>query len=163
VRWLAALAAAAWTAAAGAAGLKAWDGGATPPLELQDLQGRVQRLADYRGKVVLVHFWATWCGPCREELPSIEKLRTGMAGRAFEVLAVDVDEPKSRVRNFLQEMPLGLPLLLDTGAHTARAWKVRIVPASYLVGPDGRIRYVHQGMLDWDEPAARGRIDELLR
>ncbi|HTQ77799.1 MAG TPA: TlpA disulfide reductase family protein [Burkholderiales bacterium] len=163
MRRLAALAAAAWVAAAGAADFKPWDGGATPPLELQDLQGQVRRLGDFRGKVVLVHFWATWCGPCREELPSIEKLRAGMAGRAFEVLAVDVDEPGSRVRGFLEEMPLALPTLLDTGAHAARAWGVRIVPASYLVGTDGRIRYVHQGMLDWDEPAARARIDELLR
>ena len=163
MRRLAALAATAWIAAAGAADLTPWGGGATPPLELQDLQGRTHRLADYQGKVVLVHFWATWCAPCREELPAIEKLRAGMAGRPFAVLAIDVDEPKSRVERFLKEAPLSLPLLLDGGARAARAWKVRILPSSYLVGADGAVRYVHQGMLDWDEPAARERIGELLK
>ena len=70
--------------------LRPWSGGATPPLELQDLEGRPHRLRDYRGKVVLINFWATWCEPCREEMPSMNRLRASLAAQPFVVLAVFV-------------------------------------------------------------------------
>jgi len=162
VRPLFILAALACAAAAGAAELKAWTGGATPPLVLQDLHGRTHRLADYRGKVVLVNFWATWCEPCRDEMPSIERLRQSLAGQPFEVLAVNIGEPLGRIERFLERMPLGFPMLLDRDTGVAKAWKARVVPASYLVGPDGRIRYVHYGELDWSSEPVRKRVAELL-
>jgi len=162
VRPLFILAALACAAAAGAAELKAWTGGATPPLVLQDLHGRTHRLADYRGKVVLVNFWATWCEPCRDEMPSIERLRKSLAGQPFEVLAVNIGEPLGRIERFLERMPLGFPMLLDRDTGVAKAWKARVVPASYLVGPDGRIRYVHYGELDWSSEPVRKRVAELL-
>ncbi len=156
------LAALALAAAAGAAELKPWTGGATPPLVLQDLHGRTHRLADYRGKVVLVNFWATWCEPCREEMPSIERLRQSLAGKPFEVLAVNIGEPLGRIERFLERMPLGFPMLLDRDTGAAKAWKARVVPATFLVGPDGRIRYVHYGELDWSSEPVRKRVAELL-
>jgi thiol-disulfide isomerase/thioredoxin len=162
VRQLVVLAALAFAAAAGAAELKAWTGGATPPLVLQDLNGRTHRLADYRGKVVLVNFWATWCEPCREEMPSIERLRQSLAGKPFEVLAVNIGEPLGRIERFLEKMPLGFPVLLDRDSGAAKAWKARVVPATFLVGPDGRIRYVHYGELDWSSEPVRKRVAELL-
>jgi thiol-disulfide isomerase/thioredoxin len=149
-------------AGAGAAELKAWAGGATPPLVLQDLRGRTHQLADYRGKVVLVNFWATWCEPCLAEMPSIERLRKSFAGQPFEVLAVNLGEPLGRVERFLERVPLGFPILLDRASGAARAWKVRVVPASFLVGPDGRIRYVRYGDLDWSSEPVRKRVAELL-
>jgi thiol-disulfide isomerase/thioredoxin len=162
VRPLLVLAAVAFAAAAGAAELKAWTGSATPPLVLQDLHGRTHRLADYRGKVVLVNFWATWCEPCREEMPSIERLRQSLAGKPFEVLAVNIGEPLGRIERFLEKMPLGFPMLLDRDTGVAKAWKARVVPATFLVGPDGRIRYVHYGELDWSSEPVRKRVAELL-
>jgi thiol-disulfide isomerase/thioredoxin len=162
VRQLVVLAALAFAAAAGAAELKAWTGGATPPLVLQDLNGRTHRLADYRGKVVLVNFWATWCEPCRDEMPSIERLRQFLAGKPFEVLAVNIGEPLGRIERFLEKMPLGFPVLLDRDSGAAKAWKARVVPATFLVGPDGRIRYVHYGELDWSSEPVRKRVAELL-
>ena len=156
------LAALAFAAAAGAAELKPWTGGATPPLVLQDLNGRTHRLADYRGKVVLVNFWATWCEPCRDEMPSIERLRQSLAGQPFEVLAVNIGEPLGRIERFLEKMPLGFPMLLDRDTGVAKAWKARVVPATFLVGPDGRIRYVHYGELDWSSEPVRKRVAELL-
>ena len=156
------LAALAFAAAAGAAELKPWTGGATPPLALQDLHGRTHRLADYRGKVVLVNFWATWCEPCREEMPSIERLRQSLAGKPFEVLAVNIGEPLGRIERFLEKMPLGFPMLLDRDTGAAKAWKARVVPATFLVGPDGRIRYAHYGELDWSSEPVRKRVAELL-
>jgi thiol-disulfide isomerase/thioredoxin len=162
VRQLVVLAALAFAAAAGAAELKAWTGGATPPLVLQDLNGRTHRLADYRGKVVLVNFWATWCEPCRDEMPSIERLRQSLAGKPFEVLAVNIGEPLGRIERFLEKMPLGFPVLLDRDSGAAKAWKARVVPATFLVGPDSRIRYVHYGELDWSSEPVRKRVAELL-
>jgi peroxiredoxin len=142
--------------------LKAWTGGATPPLVLPDLEGRQQRLEAYRGKVVLVNFWATWCEPCREEMPSMNRLRASLAGRGFEVLAVNLAEPETRIRRFAEQVPMDFTVLLDRDAAVSKAWRARILPASYLVGPDGRIRYSVLGAMDWDEDRVRKAILEML-
>ena len=142
--------------------LRPWHGGVTPPLQLADIAGKMHRLADYRGKVVLVNFWATWCAPCREEMPSIERLRQAMKSKPFAVLAVNLAEPPARVRDFLQSMPLGFPILLDADMAATQAWKVRQLPASFVVGPDGRIRYSYIGDLDWSRDAVRKTLTELL-
>ncbi|HEX5092327.1 MAG TPA: TlpA disulfide reductase family protein [Burkholderiales bacterium] len=136
--------------------------GPTPGLRLQDLHGREHRLADYRGRVVLVNFWATWCAPCREEMPSIGRLRRSLAGQPFEVLAVNVGEPASRIEKFRAQVPMDFPVLLDADTAAARAWKARFLPASYLVDADGRVRYTVYGALDWAGPAARAKVLELL-
>jgi len=161
VRWILALAACVVATAAAAQDLQAWEG-PTPALALPDLQGRVHRLADYRGRVVLVNFWATWCAPCREEMPSIQRLRRSLEGQPFEVLAVNLGEPASRVRGFLEQAPLGLPVLLDGDTEAARAWKARVLPATYLVDADGRVRYWRFGAADWAEDPARARVLELI-
>ncbi len=155
------LALSAYAAAAGE--LKPWSGGATPPLALQDLAGRSHDLAQYRGKVVLVNFWATWCAPCRAEMPSMDRLRRSLQGQPFEVLAVNLAEPVSRIEKFLETTPVGFPLLLDRDGAVARAWKARVLPASYLVGGDGRIRYVVLGELDWSGEAARRVVLDLIQ
>lgn len=149
-------------AAAAAADLKMWAGGPTPRLDLSDLQGRRHQLSDYRGRVVLVNFWATWCGPCRDEMPSIQRLQQKLAGRPFAVLAVNLDEPESRIRKFLDEMKLDLTVLVDREKKAARAWAARILPASYVVGADGRIRYSLVGEINWDHEHVVARISELL-
>lgn len=143
--------------------MRRWSGGPAPALELQDLQGQPHRLADYRGRVVLVNFWATWCEPCRDEMPSIERLRQSLKGKPFEVLAVNVGEPASRIERFREKLPMSFTLLLDRDTKTAKAWKARILPASFLIGRDGRVRYAHYGEIDWSGPAARGKVDELLQ
>lgn len=145
-----------------AAGLKPWIGRQPPAFELKDLSGRTHRLSDYRGSVVLVNFWATWCEPCRDEMPSIDRLREKLAGRPFVVLAVNVDEPESRIRKFLSLLPLGFPVLLDPGRTLTRTWNVRVLPASYLIGPDGRVRYTAVGELDWSASGPAGRVASLL-
>jgi peroxiredoxin len=143
--------------------LKPWPGGATPPLELSDLQGKKHRLADYRGQVVLVNFWATWCVPCREEMPSIERLRASLEGRPFAVLAVNLAEPESRIHKFLEAVPLRFPVLLDRDTRTTRAWQAKLLPATYIIGPDGAIRYRHLGELDWSKPEVRDVILGLMK
>lgn len=143
--------------------LKPWAGGATPPLELADLRGKKHSLADYRGKVVLVNFWATWCEPCREEMPSMERLRVSLAERPFAVLAVNLAEPESRIAKFLDTVPVGFPILLDRDTKTTRAWQAKVLPATYIVGPDGAIRYRHVGELDWSKPGVRKLILGLMK
>jgi peroxiredoxin len=155
---LAALALPAW----GQGGLKSWTGDATPALELADTEGKLHRLSDYRGSAVLVNFWATWCAPCLEEMPSIEALRTALQGKPFVVLAVNVGESARVAREFAGTMTLGFPLLLDRDTRTAKAWGARVLPASFVVGPDGRIRYGYLGALDWASPEVRTTIERLV-
>ena len=143
--------------------LKPWIGGATPPLELSDLHGKTHRLADYRGRAVLVNFWATWCEPCREEMPSFERLRAALESQRVTVLAVNLAEPEARIRRFLDTMPLGYPVLLDRDGTTARAWQARVLPATYILAPDGTIRYRHLGELDWSSAEVRELILKLLK
>jgi thiol-disulfide isomerase/thioredoxin len=145
-----------------AADLKPWTGGPTPSLELRDLDNRLHRLADYRGKVVLVNFWATWCGPCRDEMPSIQELKRKLAGRPFVVLAVNLDEPESRVRKFLKEVRVDFTMLLDPERKVSKVWDARILPASFIVGADGRIRYSLVGEINWGHDLVVSRVAELL-
>jgi thiol-disulfide isomerase/thioredoxin len=147
---------------ASATDLKRWEGGATPPLALEDLAGQRHALADYKGKVVLVNFWATWCEPCRDEMPSIDRLRASLKGQPFEVLAVNMAEPLSRIEKFAAMVPVGFPLLRDRDGSVGKAWRAKLLPASYLIGRDGRIHYVAYGELDWSSDAVRRRVAELL-
>ena len=133
-----------------------------PAFDLLRLDGVRARLDEMQGKIVILDFWATWCAPCREEMPSIERLRRVMKDQRFAVLAVNLAEPEPRVGQFLQSMSLGFPILLDADMVVTRAWKVRQLPASFVVGPDGRIRYSYLGELDWSSEAVRKTIAGLL-
>ena len=142
--------------------LPVWTGGPTPPLALTDLDGRLHDLADYRGTVLLVNFWATWCAPCREELPSLQRLRDTLRGRPFEVLAVNVSEGEPRVTRFLADVPFRVPVLLDRNGDAQRAWRVRGLPATFLLDRQGAIRFWYLGELDWAQPAIRRTVESLL-
>jgi peroxiredoxin len=142
--------------------LKPWKGGATPALELADVQGKLHRLSEYRGKVVLLNFWATWCAPCREEMPSMASLEQSLQGRPFAVLAVNVGEGARVARGFGEKMALRFPLLLDSDMKTTRGWGARVLPASYLIGPDGKVAYSYLGAIDWNAPEVRKAIERLM-
>ena len=142
--------------------LTPWSGGAAPPLELTALDGRRHRLADYRGRVVLVNFWATWCAPCRAEMPSIERLRRSLEKEPFAVLAVNVGEDAAVVRAFAREVPMNFPLLLDPDTKVSRAWGARALPMTFIVGPEGRIRYQALGERDWADVDIRARLRALM-
>ena len=140
-----------------------WSRPETPALSLKDLNGRPHALEEYRGKVLLLNFWATWCEPCKDEMPSIVKLKQSLGGRPFEVVAVNFGESPSRAREFLARERLDtLIALLDPNKDAARAWRVRVLPASFLIGPDGRVRYSVIGELDWSSETALRTIEELL-
>ena len=142
--------------------LRPWSGGATPPLALQDLEGRAHRLEDYRGKVVLINFWATWCEPCRAEMPAMNELRASLAGQPFAVLAVNLAESESRIRRFKEQVPLDFPVLLDRDSSVAKAWKARVLPVSFVVDAQGRIRDFAVGEIDWASEPVRKAILALM-
>jgi thiol-disulfide isomerase/thioredoxin len=139
-----------------------WPGDATPPLALRDPAGTTRTLADHHGQVVLVNFWATWCEPCLEEMPSLQRLKTRLAGQPFTILAVNYGESPAKIQQFLQRVPVDFPVLLDRDQQAARAWRVRILPASYLVGRDGRVRASVIGELDWASAEAVQAVRHLL-
>ena len=150
-------------AQAGTARFIPWKDAGTPPLALKDPAGAPHALADYRGKIVLVNFWATWCDPCREEMPSMQRLKERLADRRFAILAVNYGESQEKVAEFLKRVPLDLQMLLDPGQETARAWKVRILPVSFLLDAGGRVRYSVIGEIDWEGPEAVNAVRRLLR
>lgn len=160
------LAVAAFACAVGAAAqatLQPWSGApAAPALELRDLDGRPASLAALRGKVVLVNFWATWCEPCVEEMPSLQRLRDRLGTARFEVLAVNYQEGEPRIRAFLQKVPVDFPIVHDTDGGVARTWKARVFPASFVVDAQQRIRYTAIGALDWSAPDIEQRVRALL-
>ncbi len=142
--------------------LKPWTGGATPALELRDPAGKLHKLADYRGKVVVVNFWATWCPPCREEMPSMQALRMELAGKGFEVLAVNLMESSERIAAFRDSELIDLPVLMDRDGAAAKRWKVSMLPASFVIDRKGAIRYQLVGEATWTGPKVAPLIERLL-
>ena len=133
-----------------------------PPLALPDLDGRTVDLGAHGGQVVLVNFWATWCPPCVEEIPSLDRLRERLAPRGFEVLAVDVGEPRDQVKAFLEARPVRFPVLLDPMGETFKRWKAYAFPTSLLLDRRHRIRYSVYGAFVWDSPEVIEAVSRLL-
>jgi thiol-disulfide isomerase/thioredoxin len=142
--------------------LKPWAGGNTPALARSDITGRMVDLKDFKGRVVLVNFWATWCEPCRDEMPSIERLRAKMAGRPFEVLTVNYGEGVQRIEAFLRKQDIKLPVLLDPDKESAADWKAGGLPMTFLVDAEGRVRYSAFGECDWSEGEALRTVENLV-
>lgn len=135
----------------------------TPALVLQTLEGQAWRLADQRGRPLLLNFWASWCEPCRTEMPALEALQARHADAGLEVLAVNVREHPATVQRFMQSTGLTLPVLRDADGAAARASGVRIYPSTLAVGRDGRARFTVVGEPDWGGPQARRWIADLLQ
>jgi thiol-disulfide isomerase/thioredoxin len=136
---------------------------ASPPeLNLADTRGEIHRLADYRGKVVLVNFWASWCPPCIKEMPGLQKLQGKLADRPFSILAVNVGEKRYDVWKFTKLVDFTLPTPLDIHKRTFSAWGAGVLPTSFLLDTRGQVRYRVQGDLEWDDTAVVALIEELL-
>lgn len=148
--------------AATAAELKPTKPRAAPELDLPTLEGDRVNLADLRGRVVLVNFWAVWCPPCRKEMPSMQRLSKLMAERPFTILASNAGETPEQIRPFLNEVPLTFPILLDQDSARMKAWRVFVLPTSFLIDKRGQIRYSLSGHTEWDAPEAVAVIERLL-
>lgn len=127
----------------------------------------VKSLADYKGQVVMLNVWATWCGPCRVEMPSIELLHKSYGPRGLRILAVSVDAPHTepQIRDFVRQYGLTFQILHDTTGEdgvVSRAYQVEGYPETVIIGRDGLIRKQQMGATDWNTPANRGLIERLL-
>lgn len=135
-----------------------------PDFILEDLDNKKHRLSDLRGKVVLVNFWATWCPPCRREMPSIERLSQNLKGTDFEILAVNVAENIDTVFSFtgtLEPAPT-FPIVLDTDSSVVKAWPVMGLPTTFILDKQGRIAYRAVGGREFDDQAILAQIQALI-
>ena len=138
---------------------------ATPALELVDASGKAWRLADFKGQVVVLNFWASWCEPCRTELPQLQQLsmqNVGTRDASVAVLAVNYKEDADKVSRFIQDAGLSLPVPLDRDGRAAQAWTPRIFPTTVVIDRHGRARLQVVGEFDWTSEAARQLLDPLL-
>jgi peroxiredoxin len=124
-------------------------GDRAPEVSLQSVDGKTMSLADYRGKVVLVHFWATWCPPCVEEIPTLERFYQQVFGSDIEVLAISVDNSADVLMTFLDRNKVHFPVLRDPGGTTAGSYGTLKFPETYVIGRDGIVRYKVIGPMDW--------------
>lgn len=133
-----------------------------PALDLAGLDGTLYRIADFRGQAVVVAFWATWCGPCRREIPALDRLARRLQGRNVAVLAVDYGEPAERVERFLERHGVAsLTVLFDRNRRAARRWLVGTLPVAYAVDPQGTVRLGVKGEVDWESPEVERQLLEL--
>jgi len=133
-----------------------------PLLSLVDLKGRPFNLQRMTGRVVLVNFWATWCGPCVEEIPSLARLVERLKGQPFEVIAVNIGESAEDIQKFIRLMPVNFDILLDKDGTAVRDWKVYAYPSNYLIDKTGLIQYAYRGALEWDSAPVIQTIEKLL-
>jgi peroxiredoxin len=137
-----------------------------PPFEGATIEGpkQVKTLADYKGKVVLLNVWATWCEPCRDEMPSIEKLHREFGPQGLAIVAVSVDDPgtEASIRAFVKEYKLTFEILHDPAKATARRYQVTGYPESFIIGREGTIRRKVFAAADWSSETNRVLIRELL-
>jgi peroxiredoxin len=133
--------------------------------KLTDLSGDPVSLADLRGKVVFLNIWATWCAPCREEMPSMEKLYQRLHGnKSFVMLAVSQDtSSRAEVAAYVEKHGYHFDVLLDPKNSVAEAYKVTGVPETFIIDSGGRIVAHHSGAFDWSQPEIRDALEELLK
>lgn len=123
---------------------------AAPDFNLEDQNGNFVKLSDYKGKVVIVNFWATWCPPCRKEMPSMQRAWEILSKDDIAMLAVNVGEDSDAIFAFTAEYPVDFPLIMDKTSSVTRQWRVRGLPATYIVDPQGKIVYQAIGSREWD-------------
>jgi peroxiredoxin len=164
MRALLALVLSGFVAVAAAAPAAALDRGArAPDFDLRDRAGARVRLSALRGKVVLVDFWATWCAPCREELPVLERIYRAHHGEGFVVVGINVDAERRNMDDFVRRFHLTFPIAHDTGHRVADRYGPRTMPSSYLVDRSGVVRFVQQGFRASDADDLEDRVVQLLR
>ncbi|MEZ5606381.1 MAG: TlpA disulfide reductase family protein [Burkholderiaceae bacterium] len=140
---------------------KPWPAGrALPPLAATDLNGKAWDLSALRGRAVLINFWATWCAPCKEEMPTLQTLAE-LEGERLAVLAVNVREPLPRVRRYVQSSGLSLAVLPDPKGEITQAWGIKVFPTTVLIDASGRPRQVVSGAVDWTGAPALNWIKAL--
>ena len=134
-----------------------------PDFTLRTLNGPNLRLAEQRGRVVMVNFWATWCGPCRQEMPHLNRLYEKYRASGFVLLGVNVDDDTRNAAELATKLGLKFPVLLDTDKGVSKLYDLSTMPSTVLIDRDGKVRYVHRGYLTGYEDTYDKQIRELLK
>jgi peroxiredoxin len=137
--------------------------GPAPDFTLQARDGQTVTLSDLRGQVVMVNFWATWCGPCRQEMPHLEALHQRYQSLGFTLLGVNVEDNPEGARKWLAERPVTFPILFDPKNHVSQLYDVIAMPSTVMIGRDGTMRFIHHGYQPGYENEYQAQIRALLR
>lgn len=137
-------------------------GASAPEISLKTLSGEAIKLSSLKGKVVLVDFWASWCAPCRESMPFLEKLSKTYKGQGLIVLGVNIDNDLEAARKFLKELPVSFPIVNDAQKSVAKAYAPPTMPSSYIIDKQGKVHVVHAGFKRADASKIEAEIKSLL-
>ncbi len=137
-------------------------GDAPPPIDMPDLTGENVELAALKGKVVLVDFWASWCRPCKQEMPVLEALHEKYAAQGLVIVGVNIDSSSKKMNKFLKGTPVSFRIVHDRKLVVANRYEPETMPTSYLIGKDGTLRHVHEGFGKGDAGALEERLKALL-
>ena len=139
------------------------DRSAAPDFTLSDPSGKKVSLKDYRGKIVFLNFWATWCGPCRTEMPAMDRLYREFKGKDFEMLAVNVKDKRDDALKFMKELKISYPVALDQEGEIGLLYGAWGLPTTYLIDREGRVLARMWGPADWHSTTARHLIKSLIQ
>ena len=137
--------------------------GPAPAFTLSSLSGQQGALSQYKGQVVMVNFWATWCGPCQQEMPLLDQMYKKYKPAGFTLIGVNVDKEAPAVKELLARKPVTFPVLLDPANQVSKAYHVDEMPSSVIIDRKGEIRYIHRGYRPGDENEYQDRIRQLIR
>jgi len=139
------------------------EGQSAPDFVLKSATGQNLRLSEYRGDVVMINFWATWCGPCRQEMPLLDELYTRYQRVGFNLLGVNIDDDSRRAMQMVEELGVNFPVLFDERKEVSKLYQVEAMPVTVLVDRDGNVRHVHHGYKPGYEEKYLTEIRSLLR
>lgn len=134
-----------------------------PDFILQDMDGVKHRLSDYKGKPVIINFWATWCPPCRAEMPSMQRAWDKIKDQNIAMLAINVGEDEDTIFTFLGDYPADFSILLDASGEVSEQWPLKGLPTTFIVSPDGKIVYQAIGGREWDDEQLLEQIRKLKK
>jgi thiol-disulfide isomerase/thioredoxin len=137
--------------------------GPAPLFKLNSMAGKPVGLDQYKGQVVMINFWASWCGPCRQEMPILEKLHTKYKPMGFTMLGVNVEPDSSLAANWLKTTPVTFPILFDTKSEVSKLYSVAGMPSTVIVDRKGNLRWLHRGYKPGDENEYLNQIRALVR
>jgi peroxiredoxin len=149
--------------AVGAYAARGLVGSSAPDFALRSADGPNLRLSEYRGEVVMLNFWATWCGPCRQEMPQLEKIYARYEDAGFTLLGINVDGDPERARRMATDVGVSFPVLFDDDKTVSRLYDIRAMPVTVLIDRDGRVREIHHGYRPGVEAKYLDRVRTLLR
>lgn len=134
-----------------------------PDFTLKSRQGENLRLEDFRGQVVMLNFWASWCGPCRQEMPLMDEIYEQYKDLGFTVLAVNVDENREEAHRFLDNVPVSYPILYDPESRVSEQYNVQAMPTTVMIDRNGNARFLHYGYKPGYEDDYEQQIRQLVR